>query len=136
MINLNENVTREMNKYLDGITIEDIIILLHQNKKTFHYQVMLTNEQLKQDIEVLDLSTRAYNCLKRGGYHNLGSLVNGVYTKNGESSKRQLKRIHNLGANSADEILIKLMNYQFMNLPNSRKKAYMDNILKMNFEVI
>lgn len=133
MIELNENVTREMNKYLEGITIEEIFLILMHHKKSFHYQVMLTNEQQKQEIEVLDLSVRAYNCLRRAGYYNLESLINGIYTKEGETSKKQLRKLRNLGANSADEILIKLFNYQFMILPEARKKAYMDTILKINF---
>ena len=133
MIELNENVTKEMNKYLDGITIEDIFILLSQNNRVFHYQVHLTREQLRQDIEVLDLSTRSYNCLKRAGYNNLDSIVNGFYTKNGETSKKQLRKIRNLGINSADEIMIKLLNYQFMSLSGSKRKAYMDKILELNF---
>ena len=133
MIELNENVTKEMNKYLDGITIEDIFILLSQNKRVFHYQVHLTREQLRQDIEVLDLSTRSYNCLKRAGYNNLDSIVNGFNTKKGETSKKQLRKIRNLGINSADEIMIKLLNYQFMSLSDSKRKAYMDKILELNF---
>ena len=133
MIELNENVTREMNKYLEGITIEEIFLILMHHKKPFHYQVMLTIEQQKQEIEVLDLSVRAYNCLRRAGYCNLESLINGIYTKEGETSKKQLRKLRNLGANSADEILIKLFNYQFMILPDARKKAYMDTILKINF---
>ena len=133
MIELNENVTKEMNKYLEGITIEEVFLLLEQGRKTFHFQVIFTNDQMKQDVEVLDLSVRAYHCLKRAGYNTLENLVNGVYTKDGETSKKQLRRIRNLGINSADEILIKLMNYQFMTLPDGRKKAYMDKLLEINF---
>ena len=133
MINLNKSVSNEMNKYLDGITIEEILVVLAANKRTFHYRVNFTKEQLSQDIEVLDLSMRAYNCLKRAGYSTIGSLINGIYTKDGETSKRQLLRIRNLGKNSADEIMIQLMNYHFMNLPEGKKQAYMNNILEINF---
>ena len=133
MIELNENITREMNKYLEGIAIEDIFLILSVKKKTFHYPVFFTKEQMSQEIEVLDLSVRAYHCLKRAGYSTLGSLVNGIYTKDGETSKRQLKKIRNLGQNSADEIMIKLMNYQFMVLPDYNKKDYMNKILDLNF---
>lgn len=134
MIVLNEDVAKEMNKYLDGITIEEILAVLADNKRTFHYQVIFTKEQLRQEIDVLDLSVRAYHCLKRAGFHNLEQLVNGIYTKDGESSKKQLRKIRNLGMNSADEILIKLMNYQFMSLSESKRKDYMDKLLEINFK--
>ena len=136
MINLDEKVTKEMNKYLDEITIEEIFSVLAAKRKTFHYQVHFTNDQLKQEVEVLDLSVRAYHCLKRAGLYTLGSLVDDIYTKENETSKRQLRKIRNLGSNSADEIMVKLMNYQFMILPENRRKAYMDKLLELNFSKI
>ena len=90
MIDLNEKIMREMNRYLDGTTMEEILV---RNKKMFHFQVMFTKEQMKQEIDVLDLNTRAYNCLRRNGLNTVGDVVNGVETRDGESSKRQLLRL-------------------------------------------
>ncbi|MCR5543540.1 MAG: hypothetical protein K6F55_05270, partial [Eubacterium sp.] len=59
-------------------------------------------------------------------------LVNGVYTKENESSKKQLLRIRNLGKNTAEEILIKLFYYQFRILADDRKKAYMQKVVEEN----
>jgi DNA-directed RNA polymerase, alpha subunit/40 kD subunit len=118
-----------MNKYLEGTTIEDI---LFKNKRMFHFQVMFTDEQMKQDIEVLDLKPRAYNCLRRYGFRTLENLVNGVYTKEDESSKKQLLRIRNLGRKTAEEILMKVFYYQFMVLPDDRKKSYMEKVVEAN----
>ena len=129
MTELNENVMREMNKYLDGITIEEI---LFRNKKMFHFQVMFNDNQMKQDIEVLDLRPRAYNCLRRSGFNTISNLVNGVYTKETETSKRQLLKIRNLGRNTAEEILMKLFYYQFQILPEEKKKEYLLEVQQLN----
>ena len=129
MIDLNENVIMEMNEYMEDDSILDLLV---RNRKNFHFQVMFTREQLKQDVEVLDLKPRAYNCLKRYGFNTLNDLVNGVYTKENESSKRQLLRIRNLGRNTAEEILMKLFYYQFQVMPDSRKKWYMQRIVELN----
>ena len=129
MIELDEKVAREMNKYLDGTTIEEILV---RNKKMFHFQVMFNREQMKQEIDVLDLRPRAYNCLKRYGFNTIDRLVNGIYTKENESSKRQLLKIRNLGRNTAEEILMKLFYYQFNVLSEERKKAYMQEIVDAN----
>ena len=129
MIELNESITREMNKYLNGITIEQIRI---KNRKMFHFQVMFNDNQRKQDIDVLDLKPRAYNCLKRYGFKTIGDVVNGVETKDGETSKKQLLRIRNLGKNTAEEILMKLFYYQFMVLSDERKMSYMNQIVEVN----
>ncbi|MBQ6229899.1 MAG: hypothetical protein IJJ74_02155 [Eubacterium sp.] len=129
MTRLDEDVMKEMNKYLDGTTMEEILI---RNKKMFHYSVMFNSEQMKQDIEVLDLKPRAYNCLRRYGFNTISHLVNGVHTKENESSKKQLLRIRNLGKQTAEEILLKLFYYQFLILPDERKKEYMQEILLKN----
>ena len=129
MIDLDEKIMREMNRYLDGTTMEEILV---RNKKMFHFQVMFTKEQMKQEIDVLDLNTRAYNCLRRNGLNTVGDVVNGVETRDGESSKRQLLRLRNLGKNTAEDILIHMFYYQFMVLPDDRKKPYMEKIAAIN----
>lgn len=129
MINLDENVTSEMNRYLDGTTIEEI---LERNKKMFHFQVMFNATQMEQGIDVLELIVRGYNCLKRHGFNTLSDLVNGVETKEDATSKKQLLRVRNLGRKSAEEILMKLFYYQFQVLSDERKKAYMQRIVEAN----
>ena len=129
MIELNESILREMNRYLNDTTIEEILI---RNRKMFHFKVMFTSEQMAQDIDVLDLRPRAYNCLKRYGYNTVGDVVNGVETREEESSKRQLLKIRNLGRNTAEEILMKIFYYQFLVLPDEKKCDYMQKIVIAN----
>ena len=129
MIELDEKVTSEMNKYLDGTTIEEILV---RNKKMFHFQVMFNSTQMEQEIDVLELSVRGYNCLKRHGFNTLRDLVNGVETKEDATSKRQILRVRNLGRKSAEEILMKLFYYQFQVLSDERKKEYMQRIVEAN----
>lgn len=129
MIELDEKVTSEMNKYLDGTTIEEI---LERNKKMFHFQVLFNREQMDQEIDVLDLGVRGYNCLKRHGFNTLRDLVNGVETKEDATSKRQLLRVRNLGRNTAEEILMKLFYYQFQILTDEGKRQYMQRIVESN----
>ena len=129
MIELDEKVTSEMNKYLDGTTIEEI---LERNKKMFHFQVLFSREQMDQEIDVLDLRVRGYNCLKRHGFNTLRDLVTGVETKDDATSKKQLLRVRNLGRNTAEEILMKLFYYQFQILSDEGKRQYMQRIVESN----
>ena len=132
MITLDENVTREMNKYLDGITIEEIMLC---NRKMFHFPAVFTGAQLDQDIDVLDLSNRAYNCLRRSRINTLRDLINRNRTTDEASSKRLLvAHNRNLGVNTADEILIKLFYYSFLMQPESQKKRYMQKVIESNIE--
>ena len=126
---INEKVMREMNRYLEGTSIEEILLV---NKKLFHFQVMFTNEQMEQGVDALDLSQRAYNCLRRNNIYTLGDLVNGVETRGDETSKKQLLRFRNLGRKTSEEILLKLFYYQFLVLSEKQKKAYMQMVIHSN----
>ena len=55
---------------------------------------------LETTIEDLDISVRAYNCLKRAGIHNLQDLVN--------RSEADMMKIRNLGKKSLKEVLDKV----------------------------
>ena len=129
MTKLDENVTREMNRYLEGTTIEEIMIT---HSKMFHFKVNLSRSQMEQDIEVLDLTPRAYNCLRRAGINTLGSLINNYSTKEKLSSKQQLRRNRNLGEKTAIDILLKLFYYQFSITPDEEKADYMKSLIESN----
>ena len=67
-----QRITREMNRYLDGITIEELMMI---RQKRFFYEVRLSETQCKQEIMALDLSQRAYNCLRRAGVNTVGQIL-------------------------------------------------------------
>ena len=126
---INEKVIREMNRYLEGTTVEEVLL---KNRKLFHFHVMFTNEQMEQGVDVLDLSQRAYNCLRRNNIYTLGDLVNGVKTNGEETSKRRLLKFRNLGRKTSEEILLKMFYYQFIVLPEKRKNEYMQEVVLSN----
>ncbi len=126
---INEKVIREMNRYLEGTTVEEVLL---KNRKLFHFHVLFTNEQMEQGVDVLDLSQRAYNCLRRNNIYTLGDLVNGVKTNGEETSKRRLLKFRNLGRKTSEEILLKMFYYQFIVLPEKRKNEYMKEVVLSN----
>ena len=128
-----QRVTKEMNRHLKGITIEELLILRH---KKFYFDMILNESQRNADIMTLDLSVRAYNCLKRAGYNTIGQIIDRCPDSGEESSKKQLLRLRNLGKGTADEILVKLFFYQFSVLPEERRDAYMKRVLEMNMQAI
>lgn len=54
-------------------------------------------------LEDLDLSVRAYNCLKRGGFSTLKQLVN--------ADPERVARVRNLGKKSYEEVIETLKKY-------------------------
>ena len=60
---------------------------------------------LEMTIEELDLSVRAFNCLKRAGVNTVGDLVN--------KSPEEMMKIRNLGKKSLEEVIAKLQSLGF-----------------------
>ena len=58
------------------------------------------NAVLEMTIDDLDLSVRAYNCLKRAGINSVGDLIN--------KSPEEMMKVRNLGKKSLDEVIKKL----------------------------
>lgn len=54
---------------------------------------------LEMTIEELDLSVRAFNCLKRAGVNTVGDLVN--------KSPEEMMKVRNLGKKSLEEVIAK-----------------------------
>ena len=55
---------------------------------------------LEMTIEELDLSVRAFNCLKRAGVNSVGDLIN--------KSPEEMMKVRNLGKKSLEEVISKL----------------------------
>ena len=128
-----QRITREMNRYLDGITIEELMMI---RQKRFFYEVRLSETQCKQEIMTLDLSQRAYNCLRRAGVNTVGQILDRFHDTGDQSSKHQLQQLKNLGRGTADEILMKLFFYQFSVLPEEKRASYMKRVLEMNIQAV
>lgn len=60
---------------------------------------------LEMTIEELDLSVRAFNCLKRAGVNTVGDLVN--------KSPEEMMKVRNLGKKSLEEVITKLQSLGF-----------------------
>ena len=57
-------------------------------------------QALEMTIEELDLSVRAYNCLKRAGINTIGELV--------QRNEEDMMKVRNLGRKSLEEVVQKL----------------------------
>ena len=84
-------------------------------------------EKLEQtDIEVLELSVRSYNCLKRAGISTIGQLCSRVH------GSEDLKSIRNCGKTSVAEIMDSLFAYQYAQLKPERRGKFLAQVIEMN----
>jgi DNA-directed RNA polymerase subunit alpha len=60
---------------------------------------------LEMTIEELDMSVRAFNCLKRAGIHTVEDLIN--------RSEEDMIKVRNLGKKSLEEVIQKLQSLGF-----------------------
>ena len=88
------------------ILIEHFEILTKLNKISDMTGLLADKEEdpiqktLETPIEELDLSVRAYNCLKRAGHHTLQDLTS--------MSESEMMKIRNLGKKSLKEVIDKI----------------------------
>ena len=88
------------------ILIEHFDVLTKLNKIADMTGLLADKEEdpiqktLETPIEELDLSVRAYNCLKRAGHHTLQDLTN--------MTESEIMKIRNLGKKSLKEVLDKV----------------------------
>lgn len=86
----------------------------------------MTDSLSETDIEVLELSVRSFNCLRRAGIRTIGDLCERVH------GSSDLKGIRNCGKTSIAEIMDNLFVYQYAILPESRRGKYLQQVVVMN----
>ncbi len=81
---------------------------------------------MNTSIDELDLSPRAYNCLKRAGLFTIGAVINDI------DKEEDLLKYRNLGTNSASEIMRKIFLYHYGQLQGKQKEAYHKKVAIIN----
>lgn len=97
-----------------------------KRKGKYKFPIYLNHSLEEMDIENLELSVRAVNCLRRAGYHTIGNLVNAI------ESDEDLKKIRNCGKTSISEIMNSLLCFQYEMLGPERRKKYINRINELN----
>lgn len=92
----------------------------------FRFPIYMTDSLANTDIEVLELSVRSINCLRRAGIHTIGELCDRVH------SSSDLKSIRNCGKTSIAEIMDNLFAYQYSILQPERRGKFLAKVVEMN----
>lgn len=80
-------------------------------------------------IEELELTVRAYNCLKRAGITKVGEIL-----KRMEKGEEEMLAIRNFGAKSLDELVEKLDEKGYLNVPGVDLSAFLDRVTTADFD--
>lgn len=102
---------------------------LHDKKKgtgNFRFPVYVLDRYMDVDIDVLELTERARNCLKRAGIRSIYDLMTKI------NGRQDLERIRNCGVNSSRIIMEALFLFQYMELKPEQRDWYIKKIVEMN----
>ena len=93
-----------INKFRDFVALAGDIVTVQEEEETEEAKSKSKTDDLS--IEELELSVRAYNCLKRANIFSLSDLL--------KKTERELMEIKNFGRKSAEEVIerVKAMGYQ------------------------
>ena len=81
----------------------------------------IPNRIAEAPIEELELTVRAYNCLKRAGITKVGEIL-----KRMEKGEDEMLAIRNFGKKSLDELVDRLRDKNYLNVPGVDLSVYMD----------
>lgn len=90
------------------------------------FPVCMSKDLMEADINELELSVRSHNCLRRVGIQSVGDLVNRI------EGKQDLLKIRNLGARSADEIMMNIFLFHYSMMKPEKRAAYVLRVQEMN----
>ena len=110
----------EIMNQLDGVRLKE------SHRGSFKFRMHMNDNMENAPLEMLDLSTRPYNSLKRAGFHTVGNLVDAL------SEGVNLYSINNCGKTSVREIKEKLFLFQYNSLPENKREAYLLEVVLMN----
>lgn len=82
-----------LNMFVSLTDIKDVVVFAQEDEEK-------SNKALDMTIEDLDLSVRAYNCLKRAGINTVNELV--------QKNQDEMMKVRNLGRKSLEEVEQKL----------------------------
>lgn len=126
VLRMPEELILDMNEHLPGeLTIQDVQRLMRgkQLKVLFRCSELLMSTDVS---DLLDISVRASNALKRAGFQTVGDLLTRI------ESFDEIARIRNCGATTISEIMGRLFFYQYSLVPKDQRTAYMQTILHLN----
>ncbi len=81
----------------------------------------IPNRIAEAPIEELELTVRAYNCLKRAGITRIGEIL-----KRMEKGEDEMLAIRNFGRKSLDELVDRLRDKNYLNVPGVDLSSYMN----------
>lgn len=103
-------------------TIVKFLAEQHRSIKFRVFPKMLSGH----DISELDLSQRAYNCLKRSGFETAGQLADSI------AGVSDLQSIRNMGVKSSQEVMFRLFLFQASLLEEERRDQYFKEVIELN----
>ena len=90
------------------------------------FRMYITQEMWDTPIDNLELSVRSYHSLKRADLNTIGDIAEAV------SVGMDLSHIRNCGAKSRREIQERLFLFQYYSLKESRREAYLKEVVELN----
>lgn len=116
-----QKVKSIINQYV-GLDVHDRI----KGNGSFRFPVYVLDKYKEVDIEELDLTVRAKNCLKRAGIKSIYDLMTKI------TGRADLDRIRGCGVDTSRLIMEELFVFQYSQLRPEHIEGYMDKLVEMN----
>lgn len=99
---------------------------LNVNGDDFRFPVYISDRLKEIPIEILDLSVRGNNCLRRAGFDTMFDLLDKI------EGKESFSKIRGCGAGTVQEIMEKIFVFQINSIKSEKKEKYIQRIIEIN----
>ena len=124
--NMNEKCKKIFEEMEMLVPTADFMEIKKQRNGKLRFPIYI-NEKIKTtELELLELSVRSSNCLRRAGFKTVGELVEVI------EGSEDLRKIRNCGSKSVDEIMEQLFCYQYCQLDTPQKIKYINKLMDLN----
>lgn len=111
---------KEVLAQLNGVSVNE------KKGGKLKFRMYITRDMWDTPIDNLELSVRSYHSLKRADLNTIGDIAESV------SEGMELSHIRNCGTKSIREIQEKLFLFQYYSLKESRREAYLKEVVELN----
>ena len=111
---------KEVLAQLNGVSVNE------KKGGKLKFRMYITRDMWDTPIDHLEISVRSYHSLKRADLNTIGDIAEAV------SEGMELSHIRNCGAKSIREIQEKLFLFQYYSLKESRREAYLKEVVELN----
>ena len=126
---MSQEIRKQIDEIYQEIENNGLMAVMRKLGRGRHIQLPFSQTARISSVEVLDLTVKDYNWLKRAGLKTIDDIID--YINNGEKAC-----VCKLDGKMSSRIKTKVCEYGYNCLPEKEKKKFIENLLSQNRDIL